>query len=88
VHSPLYRAFTHEDLFDIVARHGLHFDQSRQKGVVFHMVNGVGEQGVLGLTAVGNTREEAEALYQKTVDVLDAEARQALAPLPRPERRE
>ena len=77
VHSPLYRAFTHDDLFDIVARHGLHFDQARQKGVVFHMVNGVGEQGALGLTAVGNTREEAEALYQKTVDVLDHEARLA-----------
>jgi hypothetical protein len=74
VHSPAYRAFTHTDLFDIVARHGLHFDQSRQKGIVFHMVNGVGEQGSLGLTAVGNTREEAEALYKQMVDVLDAEA--------------
>jgi hypothetical protein len=79
VHSPSYRVFTHDDLFDIVARHGLHFDQSRQKGVVFHMVNGVGEQGALGLTAVGNTREEAEALYQQTVAVLDAEAGQARA---------
>ncbi len=78
VHSPAYRAFTHHDLFDIVARHGLHFDQSRQKGVVFHMVNGIGEQGSLGLTAVGNTREEAETLYNKTVEVLDAEAKQAL----------
>ena len=74
VHSPAYRSFTHTDLFDIVARHGLHFDQSRQKGIVFHMVNGVGEQGALGLTAVGNTREEAEALYNKMVEVLDAEA--------------
>ena len=83
VHSPAYRAFTHNDLFDIVARHGLHFDQSRQKGVVLHMVNGVGEQGSLGLTAVANTREEAEALYQKTVDVLDAEAKLALGPSPR-----
>jgi hypothetical protein len=27
-----------------LARHGLHFDQSRQKGIVFHMVNGVGEE--------------------------------------------
>src|SRR5437660_4525058 len=70
VHSPAYRAFTHNDLFDIVARHGLHFDQSRQKGIVFHMVNGVGEQGSIGLTAVGNTREEAEALYKTMVDVL------------------
>src|SRR6476469_5303892 len=77
VHSPAYRSFTHTDLFDIVARHGLHFDQSRQKGIVFHMVNGVGEQGSLGLTAVGNTRDEAEALYNKMVEVLDAEASHA-----------
>lgn len=74
VHSPKYRTFTHSDLFDLAARHGLHFDQSRQKGVVFHMVNAVGEEGALGLTAVGNTREEAEALYQKTVQILDQEA--------------
>jgi hypothetical protein len=79
VHSPLYRAFTHNDLFDIVARHGLHFDQSRQTGVVFHMVNGVGEQGALGLTAVANTREDAQALYDKAVAVLDEEARKAVA---------
>jgi hypothetical protein len=77
VHSPEYRAFTHSDLFDIVARHGLHFDHTRQKGVVFHMVNGVAEQGALGLTAVGNDRDEAQALYDKTVTVLDEEAKRA-----------
>jgi hypothetical protein len=74
VHAPAYRAFTHSDLFDIVARHGLHFDQSRHRGVILHMINGVGEQGALGLTAVANSREEADALYQQTVDVLNAEA--------------
>jgi hypothetical protein len=42
------------------------------------MVNGVGEQGSLGLTAVGNSREEAEELYQKMVSVLDAEAKGAM----------
>jgi len=78
VHSSAYRAFTHRDLFDIGARHGLNFDQSRQRGVVFHMINGIGEQGALGLTAVGNTRAEAEALYEKTVAVLNDEAKQAL----------
>ena len=78
VHSPLYRVFNHNDLFDIAARHGLHFDQSRQKGIVFHMVNGVAEQGAFGLTAVGNSREEAELLYQQTVEVLDAEANEAM----------
>jgi hypothetical protein len=33
--SPLDLAFTHGDLFDLAACHRLHFDQSRQKGVVF-----------------------------------------------------
>jgi hypothetical protein len=79
LHSPEYRAFTHNDLFDIVARYGLHYDQTRQRGVVFHMINGVGEQGALGLTAVANTREEADALYQQTIDALDAEAALARA---------
>jgi hypothetical protein len=74
VESPAYRAFTHDDVFDLAARHGLHFDQARQKGVVFHMLNGLGELGSLGLTAVGNTPEEAEALYGKTVAALDREA--------------
>lgn len=78
VHSADYRVFTHADLFDIVARHGLHFDQSRQTGVVLHMVNGVGEQGALGLTAVADTRVEADALYERTVAVLNEEARLAL----------
>jgi hypothetical protein len=75
VESPAYRVFTHNDLFDIAARHRLHFDQSRQTGIVFHMVNGVGEQGSLGLTAVGNTHEEADDFYKRTIAALDMESR-------------
>ena len=77
VESPRYRVFTHHDLFDIVARHGLHFDQTRQKGVVFHMMNAIGENGLLGLTAVGNTHEEATAIYDKAVRALDDESQSA-----------
>lgn len=74
IESPAYRVFTHADLFDVVARHGLHFDHARQTGVVLHMINGVGEQGALGLTAVGSTHEDAEALYHRTLAALDADA--------------
>jgi len=77
--SPRYRVFTHLDLFDIVARHGLHFDQTRQKGVVFHMMNAIGENGLLGLTAVGNTHEEATAIYDRAVKALDDEAALTIA---------
>lgn len=77
--SPAYRVFTPDDLFDVVACHGLHFDQSRQTGAVFHMMSALGEHGRLGLTAVGNTQEEADAIYAKVVAALDREAQVALS---------
>ena len=75
--SPAYRGLTHEHLFDMAVVHGLHFDQSRQKGVVFHMMNALEELGLVGLTAVGNTHAEADALYGTAVATLDDVARQA-----------
>ena len=55
VESPMYRGLTPDDLFDIVVRHGLHFDQSRQTGVVFHMMTALTEAGHFGMTAVGDS---------------------------------
>jgi pheganomycin biosynthesis PGM1-like protein len=73
VESPLYRTLTPDDLFDIVVRHDLHFDQTRQTGVVFHMMSALGELGRTGLTAVGNSHEDAKAMYERAVTVLDQE---------------
>src|SRR5438094_4603221 len=74
VESPLYRTLTPDDLFDIVVRHGLHFGQTRQTGVVFHMMSALGELGRMGLTAVGNSHEQAMATYNRALAVLDEEA--------------
>jgi hypothetical protein len=79
VESPQYRTLTPDDLFDIVVRHNLHFGQTRQTGVVFHMMSALGELGRTGLTAVGNSREEAKATYERAVAVLDEETRSAAA---------
>ena len=78
--SPLYRALALDDVFDVVARHGLHFDQSRQTGVVLHMMAALGDAGFLGLTAVGDDHEQADRLYRKTVAALDQEAALAVRP--------
>jgi PGM1 C-terminal domain len=75
VESPAYRTLTPDDLFDIVVRHNLHFGQTRQTGVVFHMMSALGELGRTGLTAVGNSRDDAKALYDRAVSVLDQETR-------------
>jgi PGM1 C-terminal domain len=75
VESPQYRTLTPDDLFDIVVRHNLHFNQTRQTGVVFHMMSALGELGRTGLTAVGNSHDEARDLYERAVAVLNEEAR-------------
>ena len=74
VESPQYRTLTPDDLFDIVVRHNLHFNQTRQTGVVFHMMSALGELGRTGMTAVGNSHEEARDLYKRAVAVLKEEA--------------
>jgi hypothetical protein len=68
------------DLFDIVARHRLHFDQSRQVGVVFHMISCLTELGRVGLTAVGDSPADADARRRRAEAVLLEEARAALTP--------
>ncbi|HEV2825017.1 MAG TPA: peptide ligase PGM1-related protein [Actinomycetota bacterium] len=77
--DPLLRGLRHDDLFDIVARHGLHFDQARQAGVVFHMISCLSEHGRVGLTAVGDTPAQADATYRRAERILLEEARRARA---------
>lgn len=80
VESPQYRAFTPDDLFDIVIRHKLHFDHATQTGVVLHMVSGLSEVGRTGLTAVADSAEEARWMYDAVTRVLNSEAEGAFEP--------
>ncbi len=79
------RALSIGDLFDTVAAHGLHFDHSRQAGIVFHMISCITEHGRVGMTAVGDTPEQAMELYERARRVLLDEARLAGTPAPLPE---
>ncbi|MGH9858047.1 MAG: peptide ligase PGM1-related protein, partial [Acidobacteriota bacterium] len=78
VKSPTYKTLTVDDLFDLSIRRKLHFDQSRQTGVVFHMMSALPEHGRTGLTAIANSHEDAYALYERAVAALDEEAEAAL----------
>ncbi|GAA5025564.1 peptide ligase PGM1-related protein [Terrabacter aeriphilus] len=75
-----------DDLFDLVARAGLHFDQSRQTGVVFHMISSITECGRVGMTAIGDTPDSAQDVFDRAESALLAEARASLVPLPVPRR--
>jgi len=76
--SGSFRGLTPDDLFDIVVRNGLHFDQARQTGVVFHMMSGLSEHGFLGLTAVADSHDDAALLYDRAVAVLNEESKDAI----------
>jgi len=73
--SDQLRGLALTDLFDIVARHGLHYDQSRQLGIVFHMISCLTEHGRVGLTAVGDSPAEADRRYREAERILLEEAR-------------
>ncbi len=76
--SSALQALAIDDVFDIVARRGLHFDQSRQSGVVFHMISSITECGQIGITSIADSPEEADRIYNEAEKVLLAEAEAAL----------
>jgi len=69
--SPAYKKLTPTDLFDLVSNHRLHFDHTKHTGVVLHMISGVSTLGKIGLTAIGDSPEQAEEIYERFIRVLE-----------------
>jgi hypothetical protein len=72
--DPAYRALTPDDLLDVVAQRSLGWDKEREVGVVLHMVSAIAVAGRIGLTAIGDTLEEARRHYHDVKDAVDAAA--------------
>lgn len=73
LHSPAYRGLLPEDLIDILTLHRLHFKPSTEDGVLFHMIGALSQFGKVGVTCIGSSPEEADQLYDRTVEILDLE---------------
>jgi len=71
--SEAYRGILPEDLIDILTFNRLHYDHGSETGVLFHLMGALSEFGKVGLTAIGNTPQQAEELYARTVAILDVE---------------
>ncbi|MDA1372859.1 MAG: peptide ligase PGM1-related protein, partial [Proteobacteria bacterium] len=69
--SPAYRGLLPEDLFLIASRHGIHFRHATETGVLFYMIGALSQYGKLGMTCIGNSAEEAQSLFDRTVALLD-----------------
>jgi hypothetical protein len=66
-----YERLTPDDFFDLLPSYGLGWNPDRQTGVVFHLVSAIAVAGLVGLTAIGDTPEEAAALYARAQAALD-----------------
>lgn len=69
--SPAYRSLTPDDLLDVVAERRLGWDSERETGVVLHMVSAIAVAGRIGVTAIGDTLDEARSLYHDVKAVVD-----------------
>ena len=74
IESERYRGLTPQDLMDIALKHGIHFHQATQKGVVFHLIGALSEFGKLGAVCVGESRAESRRLYDEMITILDRES--------------
>lgn len=69
--SPAYRGLLPEDLLDLMVEHGIQFRHLSLTGILFFMIGALSQFGKLGVTAIGNSREEADLLYRTTADILN-----------------
>jgi len=76
--APAYAALTPDDLLDVVAERSLGWDAEREAGVALHMVSALAVAGRIGLTAIGDTPSEAQALYRELKQTLDGLAAKAV----------
>ena len=72
--KPAYRRLCPDDLIDVLVQNGLHFDNTRQAGVVFNLIGALSEFGKLGMVSIAEDRAAAQAQYDSAVAVLDREA--------------
>jgi hypothetical protein len=73
LNSESYRGLLPEDLVEILTVNKLHYSHGSESGVLFHLIGALSEFGKMGVTAIGNSREEVDDLYARTLEVLDRE---------------
>ncbi len=73
--NPNYRRLVPQDLIDLLVEHRLHFDETRQQGLVFNLIGALSEYGKLGLVCIAETQAAADAQFLAARELLDRETR-------------
>jgi hypothetical protein len=71
--SQAYKTLTPDDALDIAEAEHIGWDDDTQTGVALHMVSAIAVAGRIGLTAIGDSPDQANTLFQRVKGVFDAE---------------
>lgn len=77
---PEYARLTPDDVLDVLEREGIGWDPVTKTGVALHLVSAVAVRGMIGVTAIGDDPDQAEAAFARIEVALDAVAGAAPAP--------
>jgi len=80
--SDSYRGLLPDDLLEITTMNHLHYSQSTETGVLFHMIGAVSQFGKVGLTVIGNRHDQVDSIYERVIAILDRETAYGRAPVP------
>jgi hypothetical protein len=69
--DPAYRGIALRDFLAAAAASGLDWDASHQTGAVFHLLRSLEDEGRIGVTAIGDSADDAHELYLSVVRLLD-----------------
>ncbi|MBI3137472.1 MAG: carboxylate-amine ligase [Sphingobacteriales bacterium] len=69
-----FKGLIPEDLMDIAMLNGLHYDATREEGVVFHLIGALSQYGKLGLVCIASSFDRVKYFYDETVKVLRSES--------------
>jgi hypothetical protein len=68
---PGYRRIALRDLLAAATASGLDWDSNSQTGPVFHLLRSLEDEGRIGVTAIGDSADQAHQLYLRVVRLLD-----------------
>jgi hypothetical protein len=76
---PDFRGIALEDFLGAARAAGLDWDPTSQTGAVFHLLRSLEDEGRIGVTAIGDSPGQAQALYLDVARLLDALAAERAA---------
>lgn len=70
LHLERFHGLIPEDLIDIAMQHHLHYDNTKEEGVMFHLIGALSQYGKVGMVCIASSFTRARELYDQTVQVL------------------